>query len=74
MFVVDRDSVCGPVSFFILLKHHRNGQRFEAFSWERDTDITAVWAIGCECAMLCHQSPKSAELKGGRVGTLTWCA
>ena len=42
MFVVDRDGVCGPVSFFILLKHHRNGQRLEVFSWERDTDITAV--------------------------------
>lgn len=68
MFVVDRDSVRCPVSLLILWYHHRDGQRLEAFTWERDTYIPAMWTVGCEYTMVCHQSPTSAELKGGLCG------
>ncbi len=43
VFVIDRDCVCGPVSLLVLRDHHRDGQRLEAFTWERDTDVPAVW-------------------------------
>lgn len=45
MFVVHRDSVCGPVSLLVLRDHHWDGQRLETFTWERDTDVSTACAV-----------------------------
>jgi hypothetical protein len=49
MLVVHRDGVCGPVSLLVLRDHHRDGQGLEAFTWEWDTDVSAVWGVGGVC-------------------------
>jgi hypothetical protein len=51
MFVVHRDGVCGSVSLLVLGYHHRDGQGLEAFTWEWDTDVPAVWADGRVCTV-----------------------
>ena len=40
--VVDSDGVGCPMSFFVLWDHHRDRQRLEVVSRERDADVPAV--------------------------------
>ena len=42
VLVVDRDGVCGPVPLLVLRDHHRDGQRFEAITCQRDADVPTV--------------------------------
>lgn len=51
MLVVYRDGVCGPVSLFVLRDHHRDGQGLEAFTWEWNTNVSAVWAVVVVCTV-----------------------
>ena len=66
MLIIDSDSVCGPVAVLILRDHHRDGERLETVTRQRDADVPAAWTTTDGRGQ--HGRRRENKQGGGRCG------